>query len=101
MSSNYAFVASLSTSPPGNNFVGLVVVPKKPGLLSTAAAAAVVLSGGVSREKQKPAHFVVLWRNNNTFFCNIGIHILQQRYILHHTAYWFAILIIFAGKKVK
>ena len=63
MSSTHLLLVS---SPGGNNLVGLVVVPKKPGLLSTAAA--VVLSGGVSREKQKPAHFVVLWRNNNTFF---------------------------------
>ena len=71
MSSNYAFVASLSTtSPPGNNFVGLVVVPKNQASSCLSAVAAVVLTQqcGVSREKQKPAHFVVLWRNNNTFF---------------------------------
>ena len=38
----YAFVAIVSSPGGGNNLVGLVVVPKKPGLLS---AAVVLLSG--------------------------------------------------------
>ena len=103
MSSNYAFVASLSTtSPPGNNFVGLVVVPKNQASSSLAAVAAVVLSSVVCQEKSKNQPTLWFFGETTThFFCNIGIHILQQRYILHHTAYWFAILIIFAGKKVK
>ena len=101
MSSNYyAFVASLSTSPPGNNFVGLVVVPKNQ---ASSCLAAVVLSSVVCQEKSKNQPTLWFFGETTThFFCNIGIHILQQRYILHHTAYWFAILmIIFAGKKVK
>ena len=53
MSSNYAFVASLSTSPPGNNFVGLVVVPKNQASSCLAAVAAVVLSSVVCQEKSK------------------------------------------------
>ena len=102
MSSNYAFVASLSTSPPGNNFVGLVVVPKNQASSCLTAVAAVVLSSVVCQEKSKNQPTLWFFGETTThFFCNIGIHILQQRYILHHTAYWFAILIIFAGKKVK
>ena len=50
MSSYYAFVASLSTSPPGNNFVGLVVVPKNQ---ASSCLAAVVLSSVVCQEKSK------------------------------------------------
>ena len=99
MSSNYAFVASLSTtSPPGNNFVGLVVVPKNQ---ASSCLSAVVLSSVVCQEKSKNQPTLWFFGETTThFFCNIGIHILQQRYILHHTAYWFAILmIIFAAKK--
>ena len=50
MSSNYAFVASLSTTSPGNNFVGLVVVPKNQ---ASSCLAAVVLSSVVCQRKAK------------------------------------------------
>ena len=89
MSSNYAFVASLSTtSPPGNNFVGLVVVPKNQASSSLASVAAVVLSSVVCQEKSK--NQPTLW------FFGKQQHIFLQHWhtkILHQPAYWFAIFL--------
>ena len=90
MSSNYAFVASLSTSPPGNNFVGLVVVPKNQASSCLAAVAAVVLSSVVCQEKSKNQPTLWFFGETTThFFATLAyitkIHTAPYSILVCHT----------------